>query len=303
MGDWVFRPIIYACGATILLVALYLVVVLVNDARPAFKAFGLGFIFDTVWNPVTLTFGALPAISGTLASAVIALLFAVPIALGAAIFLAELAPPWFRTPASYLIETLAAIPSVIFGLWALFILVPIVRDPVELFLAGHFSWIPLFDGPPFGVGLLSAGIILAIMILPIVTAISRDVMLAVPNSQREAMLALGATRAEMITNGVLPYARSGIVGGIILGLGRALGETMAVTMVIGNSFKIPSSVFDPAHTIASGIASQFPEAAPGVFIASLVYLALILFVISLAINTLARLLVGSLIKVPGRVRE
>jgi phosphate transport system permease protein len=231
------------------------------------------------------------------------LIFAVPISIGAAIFLAELAPSWLRAPASYLIETLAAIPSVIFGLWAIFVLVPFIRDPIETFLGGHFAWIPLFDGPIFGYGLLSAGIILAIMILPIITAVTRDIFMAVPRSQREAMIALGATRWEVISRAVLPYARSGLVGAIILGLGRALGETMAVTMVIGNSFKISSSVFDPSHTIASAIASQFPEASAGVFIASLVYLALILFVISLAINIAARLLVGHLVRVPGRVRE
>jgi phosphate transport system permease protein len=303
IGDWVFGPLAYVCGFLILGIAAYLGYELVAQARPAFSAFGFGFITDKVWNPVTFTFGALPAIYGTLATAVIALIIAVPVSQGAAIFLSELAPPWLRTPASYLIETLAAIPSVIFGLWGLFILVPLVRDPVELFLGKHFHWIPLFDGPPFGVGILSAGIILAIMILPIITSISRDIFMGVPNSQREAMLALGATKWEMISRGVIPYARSGLVGAIILGLGRALGETMAVTMVIGNSFKIGHSVFDPAHTIASAIASQFPEASQGVFIASLIYLALILFVISLVINVIARFLVGTLVQVPGRVRE
>ena len=270
---------------------------------PAFQEFGIAFLWGTTWNPVTEEFGALPTIFGTLVSALIALLIAVPISQGAAIFLAEMAPPWLRTPVSYLIETLAAIPSVIFGLWALFIMVPVIRDPIELFLGEHFGWIPLFNGPPFGVGLLSAGIILAIMILPIVTSVSRDILLAVPNSQREAMLALGATKWEVISRGVIPYARSGLIGATILGLGRALGETMAVTMVIGNSFKISESVFDPAHTIASAIASQFPEAAQGVFVASLVYLALILFVISLLINIAARVLVGKLVSIPGRVRE
>ncbi len=277
--------------------------VLVDQARPAFEEFGLSFLTRSTWNPVTGEFGAWAPIAGTLASAAIALVIAIPISQGAAIFLAELAPAWLRTPASYLIETLAAIPSVIYGLWAFFVLVPIIRDPLEIFLSGHFSWIPLFDGPPFGVGLLAAGIILAVMILPIITAVSRDILLAIPNSQREAMLALGATRWEVVSRAVIPYARSGLIGAVILGLGRALGETMAVTMVIGNSFKVPQSLFDPTHTIASGIASQFPEAGPGVFIASLIYLALILFVISLLINIAARMLVGQLVRVPGRVRE
>jgi phosphate transport system permease protein len=255
------------------------------------------------WNPVTETFGALPTIYGTLISSAIAVILAVPISVGAAVFLSEIAPPWLRTPASYLIETLAAIPSVIFGLWGLFILVPIMRDPVEKVLANHFSWIPLFNGPQFGIGLLSAGVILAIMILPIITAVSRDILLAIPTNQREAMLALGATKWEVVSKAIIPYARSGLIGAVILGLGRAMGETMAVTMVIGNSFKVPKSLFDPAHTISSGIASQFPEASAGVFIGSLIYLALILFVISLAINIAARLLVGHLVRVPGRIRE
>jgi phosphate transport system permease protein len=192
---------------------------------------------------------------------------------------------------------------VIYGLWAFFFLVPIVRDPIERILADYFGWIPLFNGPQFGLGLLSAGLVLAIMILPIITSLSRDILLAVPNSQREAMFALGATRWEVVSRAVLPYARSGLVGAVILGLGRAMGETMAVTMVIGNQFRIPKSLFDPAHTISSGIASQFPEASAGVFIGSLIYLALILFVISLLINMAARLLVGRLMPVPGRVRE
>ncbi len=276
---------------------------LVDQARPSYDKFGLGFVTGKVWNPVTFTFGALPAIYGTLISSTLALVLAVPISLGAAIFLSELAPNWLRTPASYLIETLAAIPSVIFGLWALFVVVPRMRDPVERVLSDHLSWIPLFNGPQFGVGLLSAGVVLAIMILPIITSLSRDIMLAVPNSQREAMLALGATKWEVVSKAVIPYARSGLVGAVILGLGRAMGETMAVTMVIGNSFKVPKSLFDPAHTISSAIASQFPEASAGVFIGSLIYLALILFAISLAVNIAARLLVGTLVRVPGRIRE
>lgn len=303
VGDWIFRILVLACGAAILVVATALCIMLAGKAEPAFSAFGFGFITSDKWDPVNQIFGALPTIVGTIASAVIALCIAVPVAIGAAIFLSELAPSWMRTPASYLIETLAAIPSVIFGLWALFILVPIIRDPLEIFLVDKFSWIPIFDGPQFGVGLLAAGIILAIMILPIITAVSRDIMLAVPNSQREAMLALGATEWETISKAVLPYARSGIIGAVILGLGRALGETIAVTMVIGNSFNIPKSILDPSNTISSAIASQFPEASPGVFIASLVYLALILFVISLVINIAARLLVSRLVSVSGRVRE
>ena len=303
IGDWTFRFLIYGCGLIVLLTALYLAYELVDQARPAFDRFGFGFLTGRTWNPVKEIFGALPAIYGTLISSALAILLAVPVSIGAAIFLSELAPAWLRTPASYLIETLAAIPSVIFGLWGLFVLVPIIRDPVEKVLAGHFSWIPLFDGPQFGIGLLSAGVILAIMILPIITSVSRDILLAIPNNQREAMIALGATRWEVVWKAVIPYARSGLIGAVILGLGRAMGETMAVTMTIGNQFRVPKSLFDPAHNIASGIASQFPEASAGVFIGSLIYLALILFVISVLINIAARVLVGRLVQVPGRIRE
>jgi phosphate transport system permease protein len=186
---------------------------------------------------------------------------------------------------------LAAIPSVIIGLWGLFVLVPIVKNPIEIWLGSHLGSLPFFQGPPFGVGFLAAGIILAIMIIPIITAVSRDAMRAVPNEQREAMFALGATRWEMIRQSVLPYCRSGIIGAIILGLGRALGETMAVTMVIGNSYKLTASLFSPGSTIASTIASQFGEAATGVSVGSLVELALILFGVTLLVNVIARALV------------
>jgi phosphate transport system permease protein len=297
----VFRPIIYACGMSILVLAALMVFELVREARPAISEFGLGFITSQAWD-FRENFGALAPIYGTLASVLIALIIAVPVSQGAAVFLSEMAPGWLRTPASYLIETLAAIPSVIFGLWGIFILVPFLR-PIQIFLGDNFGFVPLFEGQPLGVGLMGAGIILAIMILPIITAVSRDVMLAVPNNQREALLALGATKWEVVSRGVLPYARSGLIGAIILGLGRALGETMAVLMVIGNAFNISPSLFAPAHTIASAIASQFPEAASGLFVASLIYLALILFIISLLINIVARLMVGYLVRVPGRVRE
>jgi len=216
---------------------------------------------------------------------------AAPISLGAAIFLAELAPGWIRTPASFLIEMLAAIPSVIIGLWGLFVLVPFVRSPVESWLGDKLGFIPLFQGPPFGVGFLAAGLILAIMTIPIITALSRDVIRAVPQTQREAMLALGATRWETINQAVLPYCRSGIIGALILGLGRALGETMAVTMVIGSSYKLTASLFSPGDTISSKIANEFAEADSEIFISSLVELALVLFGITLLVNIVARILV------------
>ena len=241
--------------------------------------------------PLPEQFGALPAIYGTLLTSIISLIIAVPVSLGAAIFLVEMAPSWVRGPASFLIEMLAAIPSVIIGLWALFVLVPIVRDPIQFWLRDHLGSLPLFQGPPIGQGFLGAGIVLAIMVIPIITAMSRDVMRAVPQTQREAMLALGSTRWEMIRRAVLPYCRSGLVGAVILGLGRALGETMAVTMVIGNGYNIVPSLFSPGATIASIIAGQFSEATGDVYIGALVELGLVLFAVTLAVNIIARLLV------------
>jgi phosphate transport system permease protein len=291
IGDRVFSNLTMVFALVIVAILLGIVIALSTDAMPAILKFGAGFIGSSNWNPVTEQFGALPAIYGTLLSSAIALIIAIPISLGAAVFLVELAPAWIRTPGSFLIEMLAALPSVIIGLWGLFVLVPFVRHPVEAWLGTHAAFLPLFRGPPFGVGFLAAGIILAIMIIPIITAMSRDVMRAVPGSQREAMLALGATRWEMIRKGVVPYCRSGLVAAVILGLGRALGETMAVTMVIGNAYRLTPSLFSPGATIASKIASEFSEATGDLFIGSLVELALVLFGVTLAVNVVARLLV------------
>lgn len=293
-GDTIFfnLTLIFALVMAGLLIGF--IVVLNIDAWPAIKQFGIAFITSSTWDPVREIFGALPAIYGTLLSSAIGLIIAVPISLGAAVFLVELAPSWIRGPGSFLIEMLAAIPSVIIGLWGLFVLVPFVRIPIEKWLGSYLGFLPFFQGPPFGVGFLAAGIILAIMVIPIITAVSRDVMRAVPDSQREAILALGATRWEMIRRAVLPYCRSGLVGAVILGLGRALGETMAVTMVIGNSYKLTASLFSPGATIASKIASEFGEASSGVFTGSLVELALVLFAVTLLVNVVARLLVWRL---------
>jgi phosphate transport system permease protein len=268
-----------------------IILILGADALPAIRKFGASFFTSVTWDPANEQFGALPAIYGTLLSAFIGLVIAIPISLGAAIFLVELSPPWINGPASFLIEMLAAIPSVIIGLWGLFVLVPVIRSPVESWLGTHLGFLPFFTGPPFGVGFLAAGLILAVMTIPIITAISRDALRAVPGTQREAMLALGATRWETITRAAIPYCRSGLVGAVILGLGRALGETMAVTMVIGNSYRLTASLFSPGTTIASKIASEFNEASGEVFTGSLVELALILFVVTLLVNVLARLLV------------
>jgi phosphate transport system permease protein len=290
-SDRIFSNLTLVFTLVIVALLIGLVIILFIDAWPAISRFGLSFLGSSSWDPVRQAFGALPAIYGTLVSALIGLVIAVPISLGAAIFLVELSPSRLRGPASLVIEMLAAIPSVIIGLWGLFVLVPFVRSPIESWLGSKLGFLPLFQGPPFGVGFLAAGIILAIMIIPIITAVSRDAMRAVPNEQREAIFALGATRWEAIRRAVLPYCRSGLVGAVILGLGRALGETMAVTMVIGNAYKLTPSMFSPGSTIASKIASEFSEASSGVFIGSLVELALILFAVTLLVNVVARLLV------------
>jgi phosphate transport system permease protein len=293
-GDRVFSSLTLVFGFVIVALLLGMIVALNIDAWPSILKFGPSFFWGTSWNPVTGQFGALPAIYGTLLTSLIGLLIAVPISLGAAIFLVELAPRWVRGPGSFLIEMLAAIPSVIIGLWGLFVLVPFVRDLLRPALQGALGFLPLFQGPPFGVGFLTAGIILAIMIIPIITAMSRDVMKAVPETQREAMLALGSTRWEMIRRAVLPYCRSGLIGAVILGLGRALGETMAVTMVIGNEYRLTASLFSPGATIASKIAGEFSEATGDLDIGALVELALVLFAVTLAVNVVARLLVWRL---------
>ncbi len=296
-GDRIFSNLTLIFALVMVGILLGIVVILALDAMPAINKFGLPFLGSQSWDPVRESFGALPAIYGTLLSSVIGLVIAVPISLGAAIFLVELAPPWIRGAGSFLIEMLAAIPSVIIGLWGLFVLVPLIRSPVESWLGSNLGFLPFFQGPPFGVGFLAAGIILSIMVIPIITAMSRDVIRAVPDSQREAMLAMGATRWETIRQVVLPYCRSGLVGAVILGLGRAFGETMAVTMVIGNSYKLTASLFSPGTTIASKIASEFSEATGEIFVGSLVELALVLFAVTLCVNAAARLLVWRMIAV------
>jgi len=303
LGDALSRTVFAGLGLSLLALALLMAYELVLESRHSIRAFGWGFLTGTRWDPVDQVFGAAPAIYGTLVSSVIALMLAVPVSLGAAIFLSEMAPPWLRSPLSFLIEMLAALPSVVLGLWGLYVLVPWVRDFVEKSSLGHLSFIPLFDGPPFGFGMLAAGLILAIMVLPIITAIARDVMQAVPTSQREAMLALGATRWEVILGAVLPYCRSGLMAAVILGLGRALGETMAVTMVIGKGYNITASLFQPASTAASTLASEFNEATYNLYISALVELALILMGITLLLNILARLLVWRVARSPEVIAE
>jgi phosphate transport system permease protein len=279
-------------AASLLVAALLAIgLMLWLSSSQAFGTFGLGFITGLTWDPVAAIYGALPYVVGTILTSLIAVVIAAPIGLLTAIFLAELAPRRVAIPLTFMIELLAAIPSVVFGLWGVFILGPFLGHTIEAWTVEHFGWIPIFAGPPYGIGLFTAGIILAIMIVPTIVSISREVISSVPNSQREAMAALGATRWETVTKAVLPFARSGIVGAIILGLGRALGETMAVTMVIGNGQNIPKGLFDQAQTIASKIATTFNEATIGIQTSSLIALGFILLVLTIGLNVVARLLV------------
>ncbi|MBE3574340.1 MAG: phosphate ABC transporter permease subunit PstC [Firmicutes bacterium] len=290
LADALFKAVTGAFASLILVLVLLLVLELVRSSWPSLKAFGWRFLVTQTWDPVRQQFGALPFIFGTVVSSLLALILSVPVSLGIAIYLAEMAPHWLRGPVSFLVELLAAIPSVIYGLWGIFVLVPLVRQ-LEVFLGTYLGFIPLFSGPPYGIGMLAAGIILAIMITPTIAAVSRDVILAVPNSQREASLALGATRWETIRNVVLEYAQSGIIGAIILGLGRALGETMAVTMVIGNRPEISASLFSFATSLTSVIANEFNESGGALHISALVELGLVLFLVTIVLNSLARFLV------------
>jgi phosphate transport system permease protein len=259
---------------------------------PALRHFGVSFIWSTEWDPLGEKFGAGAAIYGTLVTSAIALVIATPLALGVALFISEIAPGWLRQPLAFLVDLLAAIPSVVYGLWGVFVLIPILRQDLMPFLRDtlHLGATPFFSGPAYGPSMLAAGLILAIMVLPFISAVSREVLLVVPRAQREAALALGATRWEMISGAVIPYAKSGIIGGIVLGLGRALGETMAVTMLIGNQDKVSASLLAPANTMASLIASKFRDAS-GIEVSSLLAVGFVLFVITLIVNAVARWLV------------
>ena len=293
LGDRVYRTLILASVWVVLLLAAGLVAALGWESWAAIRAFGLRFLITSHWDPVAGEFGALPFIYGTLVSSLLALLIAVPLSLGAAIFLAELAPAWIRPPVAFLIEMLAAVPSVVYGLWGIFVLVPWLRDWVQPALGRTLGFLPLFQGPPYGIGMLAAGLILSIMIVPYITSVSREVLLAVPGSQREAALGLGATRWETTRIAVLRYGRSGLIGAILLGLGRALGETMAVTMVIGNRPEVSISLFAPGYTMASVLANEFTEATSDLYVSALVEIGLLLLVVTVLVNGLARLLVWS----------
>ena len=293
IGDRVYGWSItgFALLVPLLLLAIFAAVGIAG--WPALRAFGLSFITSSNWDPVNGVFGAAPAVYGSIVSSAIALLVATPLALGVAVFLSEFAPPWLRQPVAFTVDLLAAIPSVIYGLWGIFVLVPFLREHIIPFLAEtlHLGATPLFSGPAYGPSMLSAGLILAIMCLPYISAVTREVLLAVPRSQREAALALGATRWEMIRDAVIPYARSGIIGGIMLGLGRALGETMAVTMLIGNRHEISVSLLAPGYTMASLIANEFQEATGDLHLSALMAVGFSLLVVTFIVNALARWLV------------
>ena len=290
-ADRAFHVTVLLCAISLILLVLLIVYVLVVNSKLSIHAFGFSFFKGTDWDPVNGVFGALPFIYGTVVSSLIAVVIAVPLALLVSIFLIDICPPFLRSTISFLTELLAAIPSVVYGLWAIFVLLPLLRDKVGPVLEKLLGWTGLFAEPNFGVNMFSAGVVLAIMIFPVVSSISRDVMRAVPTHQREAVLALGATRWEMLRMGVLRNARLGIVGAVILGLGRALGETLAVTMVIGNRADISLNLFHPAYTLASVIANEFTEAIGDLYLSALIEIGLALFLVTIVVNAIARLLV------------
>jgi phosphate transport system permease protein len=291
VADRAFYFAMLGCALSVIAIVGLIVYELITKSNLSWHAFGLKFFFRSEWDPVNDQFGALPFVYGTIVSSALALLIAVPLAVGVAVYITEMSPRWLRASLAFTTELLAAIPSVIYGLWAIFVLVPLLRQYLQPWLGKYLGWTGLFEGPPYGIGMLAAGIILAIMVVPIISSITREVMTAVPQQQREAVLALGATRWEMIRTGVLRNARAGIAGGVILGLGRALGETMAVTMVIGNRPEIAKSLFAPGYTMASVIANEFSEATGDLYLSALVEVGLALFIVTILVNILAQFLV------------
>lgn len=295
-GEILTRGITFLAAVSVLLLTVALAWELYRASLPSIAKFGWKFITDKTWDPVFLEFGAITFIFGTLMTSLIALLLAVPMGLGAAIFLSELAPHSISSPITFVIELLAAVPSVIFGLMGIFVLVPFMRQQGGSALKAALGFLPIFGGPNYGIGVLTAGVLLAVMIVPFIISISREVLLAVPREQREASMALGATRWETTWHVAMVYARSGIFGSIFLALARALGETMAVTMVIGNTPQIAASLFAPGYTMAAVIANEFTEATGDLYLSALVEVGLLLFVITMIINALARLLIYSTVR-------
>ena len=289
-ADGLYRAALGGAAALVFVVVALIVFEAARGSGLSIRTFGLGFLTSTEWDPVSEKFGALPYIYGTVVSSALALLLAVPLGIGSAVYLAEIAPRRVGAIISFVVELLAAIPSIVYGVWGFFVLAPWLRTAIEPWLITHLGFLPLFRGYPFGIGMLNAAIVLSIMVVPTIVSISREVLLATPRSLREAALALGATHAEAI--GVaLTAARPGILGAVILALGRALGETMAITMVIGNTNRISASVLDPAATMASIIANEFTEATTPLYISSLIEIALVLFAITIVVNGAARVLV------------
>jgi phosphate transport system permease protein len=299
LGDRTFKAALTVAALAVPVLMGFLVYELYSGAQLAIHRYGLGFVTGSVWDPVAEQFGALPLIFGTLLSSLLALIIAVPLSLGVAIYLTEFAPNAIRQPVAFVIELLAAIPSVVYGLWGIFVLIPFLKSTIFPFLRETLGFLPFFQGTIYGPSMLSASIILAIMIMPFIMSVAREVLSAVPGSQREAALALGATRWEAVISTIVPYAKSGIIGAIILGLGRALGETMAVTMLIGNRNEISASLFAPGYTMAAVIANEFSEAATEMHFAALAYVALLLFVVTLLVNAAARLLIWRVSRGPS----
>jgi len=291
-GDIFFENLTLLFALLLIGLVLFIAIEIYGDSAESIEHFGFSFIFSSDWNPVTEKFGALAFIYGTIVSSILALLISLPVSIGVAVFLSEIVHKSVRTPVSFLVEILAAIPSIIYGFWGIYVLAPFMASTVQPALSSLFGFLPLFQGPIFGTGMLTASLILAIMITPIISSITRDVLKAIPVSQREAAYALGATRWEAIKMALL-NARSGILGGAVLGLGRAIGETMAVTMVIGNKAQIKASLFEPAYSMASVIANEFAEASGSLHISSLIEIGLLLFGVTFIVNTFARILIYS----------
>jgi phosphate transport system permease protein len=303
LGDLIFRNLTFLFALLVLLILGGVIVALVAGSLPALRTFGLSFLYTDVWNPVTEKFGALAPIYGTLVTSAIAMAVGIPVAFGVAMFITEICPLWLKRPLATMIELLAAIPSIIYGIWGLFVFAPFVQQYVEPAIIDTLGQIPgigaLFAGPPLGIGVLTAGFILAIMVLPFISSIMRDVFETVPPMLKESAYGLGATRTEVVLQVVLPYTRIGVVGGIMLGLGRALGETMAVTFVIGNAHRISTSILQPGTTISASLANEFTEALGDLYLSSLVALGLILFVITFIVLAFAKLMLLQLQKRAG----
>ena len=303
IGDVVFRALTFLFALLVLLILGGVIVALIDGALPALRTFGFSFVVTEVWNPVTKKFGALAPIYGTLVTSAIAMLVGIPVAFGVAVFITEICPLWLKRPLATMIELLAAIPSIIYGIWGLFVFAPFVQQYIQPAIIDTLGQVPgigaLFAGPPLGIGMLTAGIILAVMVLPFISSIMRDVFETVPAILKESAYGLGATRGEVVRQIVLPYTRIGVVGGIMLGLGRALGETMAVTFVIGNAHRISASILQPGTTISAALANEFTEADSDIYLSSLIALGFILFVITFIVLAIAKLMLLELQKRAG----